>query len=423
MKDAVVPDLGARRKPLSVSVPFISVGCLRRNFSFPYSDDYFSGSPDIFSIDTARASLGFAVSADRDPELPLPEQNSGVLGFLSETGFGNIEFHRYDTVPSPMTAALALGSKEINGSVLIAATVCGNGYGDEWLGNLSVGGGDTHEGFRAASEVCLSEIRSYVSRFLEAFGTRDLLCTQSGVKQSDVKQSDATEKPHRLKIWLSGYSRAAAILGLCAKQIREWFPEAEIYAYLFATPEYILNPEVLPGVFNIVNETDPFVRLQAGWKDYGRHGSDVVLSDRDVLRNPSISKSVADRLGSSVYRSSRYVDGLFDKGLSFFEALFHTNSEYSLVLEEPLKDLYKSHSKTDVLRAVRRVRRNVGMYLPRERMRVFRRIVRFLLSEYFRFRRKYATLCESHDWDSGSRADTNLLREHSGDMYVVRLFS
>ena len=64
----------------------------------------------------------------------------------------------------------------------------------------------------------------------------------------------------RIKVWISGYSRAAAVSNVTAGTLVNtgFLPKEDVYAYTFATPAAILEPpkEGYENIFNIIDPAD-----------------------------------------------------------------------------------------------------------------------------------------------------------------------
>ncbi len=444
-------------KPVLIKTSYVSIGCLKRQFSFPFSDSFFDNSSSEFSSDLAKASLGLAVSADRFPDLPLERQHEGVKNFLERAGFANLRFFRYDTAPTEFTAALAMGCKLIKNSVFVAITLCGNGYGDEWIGNLTAGKGTVHQGFEEASECVLSDIREYLR---------------------EIKEKDAEGR--RVKIWAAGYSRASAILSLALPALLDASLCGEVYAYLFATPFSTENAKSVPGMFNILNPDDPFANIRPksvssdslesrshchkarngnksamhggldsgqsvvavmgggsdddcehfiynGKNGSGRNGADIILKTEDTVSDKDgfIRKvrETADELHCATYRISPQINGFFNTVLRYLRELCFSLADFSDIFEEPLIAFYKNHGIKGGIKACRILRKNVKKHLPKERRKIFTSFFCFILKNALFFYGKKKRLIKNGEWIASQRADTNILREHAGDMYVLRVFA
>ena len=192
---------------------------------------------------------------DADPESFDPARD--VEEYLLNAGFTDIRKDDYSKETSIYTISTAIGSRRMEHEgeepfTLIAVGVCGGGYQNEWQSNITVGTEDLHEGFRSASDLVIDRIAGYIA-------TR-------GIRG-------------RVKIWISGFSRAAAVANLTAGRLAQAgaFPREDIFAYTFATPAAVLNPpEAVDGnIFNILSPTDVVPQVMPAEWGYGRYGKDL----------------------------------------------------------------------------------------------------------------------------------------------------
>ena len=215
----------------------------------PYSDAWFRQDASVYNHDLARASLCFAVTAFRPAESQEPAFKSEyVQNFLSQAGFSRFRSDDYDRPSGRYTIASEIASKTVEDErgafTLIAIGIAGQGYGDEWLSNFSIGGGDIHEGFQQASEDIYDRLWGYIAQ-------------------------NHIEAPY--KIWVTGFSRSAAVANIFAASLTQdgLLPAKDVFAYTFATPRTTKNPE--PGmhdnIFNIVGAVD--IVPQIPFKDWG----------------------------------------------------------------------------------------------------------------------------------------------------------
>lgn len=211
----------------------------------------------------ANMSLLMAMCAARDirqdenPDTFDPAQN--VEAYLLDAGFTDIRKDDYSKETSIWTISTAIGSRRMEHEgeepfTLIAVGICGGGYKNEWQSNITVGSGEIHQGFSSAAGEVIDRLAGYIA-------TR-------GIKG-------------RIKIWISGFSRAAAVANLTAGVLRRAgvFPKEDLYTYTFATPAAVLNPPKTgdENIFNILCPTDIVPQtLPADW-GYGRYGTDLYL--------------------------------------------------------------------------------------------------------------------------------------------------
>ena len=142
-----------------IRLPFPNVSEEKIEWDFPYSDDFFSLPSEEFSITMARASMGLTLSAFRGTYKEVGPQYET---YLREAGFTNIFSFGYDKPPAEDTLSGVIGMKRVGGCTVIAAAPCGQGYGNEWVSNFTVGSGDTHEGFRQAAGLFEDHLAQYL---------------------------------------------------------------------------------------------------------------------------------------------------------------------------------------------------------------------------------------------------------------------
>ena len=192
------------------------------------------------------------VDEDYDPALNL-------VHFLSDAGFSDIRKDDYSKVPTMFTVSTAIAHRVMTHEgeepfTLIAIGVCGDRYKNEWESNMTAGTGDIHEGFQSAARLVIDRLAGYI----------------------------ATRGIHgRIKVWISGFSRAAAVSNVVAGTLIDtgFIPKEDIYAYTFATPAAIKNPpkEGYESIFNIVNPADVVPQVMPAEWGYGRYGTDLYL--------------------------------------------------------------------------------------------------------------------------------------------------
>jgi hypothetical protein len=159
----------------------------------------------------------------------------------------------YEGQPEENSIAAAFGQKKVtydNGetSTIIAIAVRGGGYDDEWAGIFAISGiDDDHDGFTIAAGQVKIALISY------------------------IKDQGITGN---MKIWIVGYSRAAATANFVAAWLDDGsisggsqftLNREDIYAYTFATPQNTKNSAVTAqkyqNIFNIVNPIDAFPKV------------------------------------------------------------------------------------------------------------------------------------------------------------------
>ncbi|MFK4568159.1 VWA domain-containing protein [Enterococcus sp. UD-01] len=244
-----------------------------------YKDNYFKKSAYEYNEQLATMSLSLALSAFGSTDVGSDYQNksNNAKNLLKEIGFTDVKTNDWFTKkPEKDSVGAIAGKKKIteNGKeyTLIALAVRGGGYESEWASNFTLGKSDYHQGF--------SEARDQVLQFL----------TKEYIEANGISGD--------IKLWVTGFSRAAATANLVAGKIDEGVKFTnctldldDVFAYTFETPagaiESKVKGNIYKNIYNIVNVNDPVPRVAP--KDWGfaRYGQDKVLPSRDRV---SISK-------------------------------------------------------------------------------------------------------------------------------------
>ena len=223
-----------------------------------YSDNYFSSSGEIYHHELAKSSLGMALSAFRKLDVSLSEKGDNIHAFLMELGYSNILLEEYDIIPTIHTIATAIAMKETNIDgeqyTLLAVAISGGAYLDEWESNFLVGTGIHHEGFLIAANQVYQRIATYLS----------------------LHHIDGNSK-----VWITGYSRAAATANMTAAMIldNKLATADDLYAYTFATPNVTRDPKAAeyPSIFNIIGAFDPVPSIPFEAWGFGHFGKTYYL--------------------------------------------------------------------------------------------------------------------------------------------------
>lgn len=231
--------------------------------SVPYSDELFAVPATDYHHMLAQASLGLAFSNYREREREPEEQGSELIDFLTRIGFTDIQSDQYDVDTTSDTVASMIARKEtvIDGKpcTIIAVSICGAGYDNEWLSNFAFSEEDRHSGFDKAADKVLGRILLYLFNH---------------------------PSEHEIKLWISGYSRAAAIANLLGQKLsnEKICPVEDLFVYTFATPNTATNPGQwpCPSIFNIVGAFDPVPTVPPAEWGYTRYGTTLYLPAQEV---------------------------------------------------------------------------------------------------------------------------------------------
>lgn len=236
--------------------------------SFQYETDFmdypfwrdateYDGNLAVMSLSmamSANRSLGFINVSEEDFDPSL-----NVELFLTDAGFTDIRKDDYSKVPTMYTVSTAMGMRKMEAEgeepfTLIAIGICGGKYKNEWISNLTVGPGNLHEGFRNAAQLVFDRLCGFIAAH--------------GVKG-------------RVKVWVSGFSRAAAVSNLLAGMLNQTglYRKEDVYAYTFATPAAVKDPPEAgyENIHNIFSPMDLVPQVVPAEWGFGRYGEDLYL--------------------------------------------------------------------------------------------------------------------------------------------------
>ena len=258
-----------------------------KSYKYSYSDEFFTRNSSKYHHDLALMSMAFEASAcvpkggwkvtenelngnieyicTKNGDDYSEKKPANAYELLNKIKFDNIEDYGYNIKPEFDSVACVIGSKNINdNTTVIAIAVRGSGYEAEWGGNFRMGMNSTnHEGFNIAKSQVLVNIEEFVREY-------------SGNFNSNVK------------VWITGYSRGAAIANLVAADLNNGLggkdtqnlniSKDDIYGYFFETPKNTTdsqaNSSKYNNLFSIVNPIDPVPYLAPGNEgfDFKRYG-------------------------------------------------------------------------------------------------------------------------------------------------------
>lgn len=239
-------------------------------WSFTYSDDYFTQSGYKFRDDLARMTLGLAMasfsSRDAINEGDHSRENQNFIALMKQIGFKNPQSNGDMLKP---TAKDTIGvncayKKRADGSTLIAMGIRGDVYRSEWGGNLLVGATGDHANWSHCRDKALTFLKKY------------------------IKENHITG---RVKVWVSGYSRSAAVTNLVGGKLDNGYDLGaatlagkDLYCYTYECPRAVLKSKVqdakYDNIHNVLNENDPITYVVP--KDWGfvRYGRDYLYPSK-----------------------------------------------------------------------------------------------------------------------------------------------
>lgn len=248
------------------------------------NDAWFGLSSAEYQHNLAKLSISMAVSAFRDNKATDETRDHYLREFMEHAGFEGYQSYGYDQPTGDTTVSNGIAMRHMTDEkgeyILLAVPVCGQGYGNEWLGNFTVGDTVEHSGFANAADQVYARVLNYIREN----------CPES-----------------RVKVWATGFSRAAAVSNLLGDRLLrdDRFEQDEIFIYTFGTPATTMQPTAWPQIFNICRSFDPVPKVPLTEWGYWRHGTTLYLPARET--DPDYDESAA----AAVYRKIR---GLNDFG-------------------------------------------------------------------------------------------------------------
>lgn len=256
-----------------------------------YDDSYFYNdaseyNPSLATMSMCLTTAAFASNTARSMET----KSRNAVKLLQQTGFEDVEVNEdFKKTPTIDSIGIVVGHKYIvyRGKMytLLAVGLRGAGYGAEWASNLTIGTSGRHKGFGDAAIKVESFLEDYISRNEEAF-TDDI------------------------KIWITGFSRSAAVTNLVSADISMNGEIAghkasmkNIYAYCFEAPqgEHADNiskeeAQKLTNIHNIINPCDPIPQVAFKSWNFFRYGTDepvISVYDKDSIASQKMLKKYA----------------------------------------------------------------------------------------------------------------------------------
>lgn len=255
---------------------------------FTYSDDYFSESSIVYNHDLALMSLKLAMSAFNRANVSYWKENVGknVYDLLEKLEFDDINIDSYEGKPTRAAVGYAIGHKKIlvndKEYTLIALALRGANYEVEWADNVSVLSTTEHQGFNVPAQKVKEALLSY------------------------IKEHAAGEN---LKLWITGYSRAAAISNQLAGTLdRDLYDGpnrldlgatlamTDFYVYTFETPRPtaldVVKTTRWNNIHNIVNPIDLVPKVAPATWDYDRYGITYYLPAYENVYNKEFTDNI-----------------------------------------------------------------------------------------------------------------------------------
>ena len=296
-------------------------------FDTYYNDSYFLLDNKEYHEEIALASHAMALATFNGDE-DYTTRSRYLRELWENEHFENIWMSdSFYIKPTTDSIGYGIASKHISQKgqdfTLLAIAVRGGNYDGEWASNLTLGPEGDAQGFNEASDQVLDGLTSFIDNF-------------------DINGS--------VKIWISGYSRAAITSNMVAGKILNKYASKElisnkvsytdddIYAYCFEPPMGVdasleeARKDLYHGIHNLLNYND-FVPLVAPYEwGFVRYGTDHYYPDRlnDIYFDETEREKIIS-LYHFTYGAEEFADYSVDKW-KFFDVGEKAN-EYNLPRE------------------------------------------------------------------------------------------
>ena len=229
-----------------------------------YSDSYFKATSYEYypSLSTMSLCLSLATFGDANQSYEYHSRNATKL--LDDIGFEGVEANDdFKKKPTADSIGAVAGHRKINEYTLIALSIRGSSYEQEWASNLKMGAEGNHQGFNEAKDKVYDFLKSYIS---------------------DNKISG------KIKLWMTGYSRGAVVANLLGGQLDEGnapqlnitLEGKDLFVYTYGTPAGVdvgnIRKDVnYDNIYNVLIEDDFVPKIIPSSFGLKRYGQDIEM--------------------------------------------------------------------------------------------------------------------------------------------------
>lgn len=370
-----------------------------RHWFFPYRDEWFVTPAKEYQHELARASLGMALSAFRDVTDQLEQKDQNIRAYLTKAGFTGLRSEQYDTTPTIDTIASMIGRKSIGDSTLIVVAISGGGYENEWLSNFTIGDGKRHEGFNSASQKVQERIRRYLS--------------EEGVTGN-------------IKLWLSGYSRAAAVANITAADMLESKLFTDVYAYTFATPRTTRQPKRYDSIFNIVGKFDPVPYVPFADWGYQRYGTDLYTpaqeTDSDYSKKAASANSVSRQLTGKDFWNNPKINQQLRTIMDYLLQILPNSTVYKDHMQSIMINVWQDKSIMNLSKAIIEMMEDADLISEAKQFEM-ETMLNYLTNAAYTTITSNLFGIANNRWNNAVGLTDNIAHEHVPDVYIAWMFS
>ena len=293
----------------SVTIHYSGAGKEQQTITIDFADEWLLQPDDVYNHKLMQASFGLAAAGFRDKEHDLSQKDYNILDFFSQLGFADPRTEDFNKITSINTIGTAMAHKKIGDSEIIAVSVSGNNYQNEWQSNLTIDDENRPEGFNKAADKVWDRLMKYI-------------------EDNQLNGS--------LRLWISGYSRAAAVSNITAADAVESGLFEAVYGYTIATPRTTKDTDAdkYSDIFNIINPFDPVPMVPYPEWGFVRYGTDLFLPSMETDSAYAVKKLRADEYCMEAYGHDLHYNPV-------------VNSQLHTILDQSLFFISSSRSDRD----------------------------------------------------------------------------
>ncbi len=386
---------------VQIAVSYCAVECDSRPIMAEYSDAWLLAPPDEFNQKLMQASFVMSASAFRDKTQELGQRDFNILNFFSRAGFTDPRTDDYNTATSIDTIGSAIAHKKIGGSTIIAVAMSGNNYNNEWLSNFTVSDEQRAQGFNDAAGKVFSRILEYISDY--------------------SLEGD-------LRLWITGYSRAAAVANITAADVTDSGLFGAVYGYTIGTPRTTkdLDAGRFDNIFNVINPFDPIPLMPFPEWGYKRYGIDLYLPSMETDSDYFTKKYSADTVSMQVtgvpVRFNPQVNAQLHTVMDFLLFYVKSSNAYKENFQNGIIHLWENREYKPLIRDIAEKIDQLGdvtLYQFKE----FYNFLDYLCQVLYTSFRGQKFHPDDLYWNPGLSLQENLMHEHYDSAYLSWIFS
>ena len=386
---------------IQIAVSYCAVECDSRPIMAEYSDAWLLAPPNEFNQNLMQVSFVMAASAFRDNTHDLDQRDFNILNFFSRAGFTDPRTDDYNRLTSIETIGSAIAHKKAGNATLIAVAMSGNNYNNEWLSNFTVSDEQRSQGFNDAAGRVSQRIREYISEYsLEG----------------------------ELRLWITGYSRAAAVANIAAADATDSGLFAAVYGYTIGTPRTTKDEDAghYDNIFNVINPFDPVPLMPFPEWGYRRYGTDLYLPAMETDSAYFLKKLHADPVSVQVtgaqVRFNPQVNAQLHMIMDFLLFYVHSAKSYKENFQSAILTLWESRELQPLLEDIAPRIEQMGD-ITGAQFREFYSFLDYLFQVlYTSFRGQKFHPADLY-WNPGLSLQENLMHEHYDSAYLAWIFS